>query len=50
MGLRGKPATTGLLRQPLKDKMLTKTLFDISKSEPDCFKKGECQVAIMPFF
>ena len=43
-----KTLTFNLQQIDFKDKMLTKTLFDISKSESDCFKKNG--VYILNFF
>ena len=43
-----KTLTFNLQQIEFKDKMLTKTLFDISKSESDCFKKNG--VYILNFF
>ena len=37
---QNKVLTFNLQQIEFKDKMLTKTLFDISKSESDCFKKN----------
>jgi hypothetical protein len=37
---QNKTLTFNLQQIEFRDKMLTKTLFDISKSEPDCFKKN----------
>lgn len=37
---QNKTLTLNLQQIEFKDKMLTKTLFDISKSEPGCFKKN----------
>jgi len=45
---QNKILTLNLQQIEFKDKMLTKTLFDISKSEPDCFKKHEFY--ILDFF
>ncbi|GHV45012.1 hypothetical protein FACS1894180_7070 [Bacteroidia bacterium] len=41
---QNKTITLNLQQIEFKDKMLTKTLFDISKSEPDCFNKNDFYV------
>jgi len=41
---QNKTLTLNLQQIEFKDKILTKTLFDISKSEPDCFKKNDFYV------
>jgi hypothetical protein len=41
---QNKTLTLNLQQIEFKDKMLTKTLADLAKSEPDCFKKHDFYV------
>jgi hypothetical protein len=45
---QNKTLILNLQQIEFKDKMLTKTLFDLAKSEPECFKKHEFY--ILDFF